>query len=98
MAAPVIDQYELDARTMIEVYRNKHPFNSYDQCILHVFKIMWHASVSLERIKAISEAVENIHHLDVDTLQKQLTKMTRSKLLRSRMVCGIRHYELNYGE
>ena len=96
--SPEISQLEIDARKMLNTYRDNHPFSPYTQVIMYTFKLMWSNSLDIKHIVKISEAVNNIHNLDVSEMQKHLTKMLRNKLLRSRVMHGIRYYELNFGE
>jgi len=58
-----------------------------------VFKAMYWASLSVEKIEQVACAM---HSLETVDLKKALTKLTRAKVLRSRMNSGKRLYEVNY--
>lgn len=59
-----------------------------------VFKAMHYASLPVSRIVAIGVAMANLSRWD--NPQDILTKLTKAKVLRSRMIRGERHYEVNY--
>lgn len=59
------------------------------------FRAMWSNSLSITRIERIAAALANLDESNVD-LQDELTRMTKAKILRSRMIQGVRHYEVNY--
>lgn len=59
-----------------------------------VFKAMHHASLPVSRIVAIGMAMFNLSRWDDP--QSILTILTKAKVLRSRMIRGVRHYEVNY--
>jgi hypothetical protein len=57
-----------------------------------VFQAMYHSSLPADRVTQIGVALSGI---GVD-LQEALTKLVRDKVLRSRVISGVRHYEVNY--
>lgn len=58
-----------------------------------VFKGMYYAALSVDRIQNIASAMHGLQGCD---LQEALTKLCRQKILRSRMNQGKRLYEVNY--
>ena len=63
-----------------------------------VFRAMHHSALPVDRVAQIGAALAGYQH---DTLRGQdltdaLTAMTKAKVLRSRSIKGVRHYEVNY--
>lgn len=61
----------------------------------HVFSAMHSSALPVARITRIAEALHGFEPGALD-LTKALTDLTRAKVLRSRMIQGVRHYEVNY--
>lgn len=59
------------------------------------FEAMWHSSLPLARIVTIGNALANIDCSE-ETYQQTLTRLVRAKVLRSRVIAGVRHWEVNY--
>ena len=58
-----------------------------------VFKAMWHAALTQERIERIGAAMAAYDKVD---LSAALTKLLKAKVLRSYRQRGKRRYEVNY--
>ena len=56
------------------------------------FRAMWSSSLPVARVERIAAA---LHNYDTVDLQEDLTKMAKAKILRSRVIRGVRHYEIN---
>ena len=86
---------EYEARThelFANYFQNEFNWTSERAVIANVFKAMWSDSLSLERINALACAICNLKEFDASAT---LTKLVRAKVLRSRMICGVRHWEVN---
>lgn len=64
------------------------------QLIANIFRSMYTAALPVSQIEAIGSAMVGF----TVSLQPALTELVRAKVLRSRMICGVRHYELNFPE
>jgi len=84
---------ELAARKLLEDYRTAHPWNPDFNAVAAVFKAMYYAALTTEKVNAIACALCGFTGFDA---QEELTRLTRAKVLRSRMHGGERLYELNY--
>lgn len=61
--------------------------------IAAVFKSQWISTLPVDQIERIAAAIHNYEKVD---LADALTKLVRRKVLRSRSIRGVRHYEVNY--
>jgi hypothetical protein len=59
------------------------------------FKACWCGSYEPHEVARIIKGVQGLD-ISVDVIKQTLTKMVRAKTLRSRLIGGLRHYELNY--
>lgn len=57
-----------------------------------VFRAMYHSALPVDRIEAMASAIAG----GTIKAQSALTDMVRRGVLRSRVLAGVRHYELNY--
>lgn len=75
-------------------YKNDdHSIHQGNIIVASVFKAMYYASLPVAKIERIGKAM---HGLETCDLQKTLTRLVRAKVLRSRYVSGVNHYEVNY--
>ena len=82
--------YELFAN-----FEATHPGYNHDVVVVGmVFKALYYASLPVDRIVAVGTALANLTRWD--NPQAILTTLTKAKVLRSRMIRGERHYEVNY--
>lgn len=72
---------------------NNPKFSEHHTLVANVMKMMWSASLPIEKIEAIACAVYGYDALD---LRDAATDLTRAKILRSSTHQGKRHYEVNY--
>lgn len=83
---------ELEARQMMEEFRDKHEWDPLRQAMLIVWRAEWSSSLRIDQINAIATVLCN-YSKPVD-LQKVCTHAVRNGLLRTRMIRGKRNYEL----
>lgn len=62
--------------------------------IKSVFTAKWFSALGVDEVAALGKALMGAGSRDYE-LQTVLTKMVRAKTLRSRMIGGVRHYEIN---
>ena len=70
-------------------------WSSTNQAIANVFIAHSIWAITPEQIAAVTKAVHLID-LDEEQLKKSLRKLVRDKVLRSRKLKGVTHYEVNY--
>jgi len=85
---------EAQAITMMKEVRRQANCAS-DIMVANVFTMMWTSSISAAKVVAITATVYDWYNVN-DGIQASLTRLTRKKVLRSRMVSGKRLYEINY--
>lgn len=61
-----------------------------------VFVADYACSLPLDRIERVAVALFNLNDVNGYDLKKALTKLVKAKVLRSRMIRGQRHWEVNY--
>lgn len=91
-----LSEQEAKTRDMFDAYRKADKWSddfSRTQIVFIVFTAMWMSSLTVERIQKVGEAITGTLELD---LQATLTRLTREKILRSRVLVGKRVYEVNY--
>jgi len=97
---------ETEARTLLEGYVNQlaqvsSEGGSYQdwfeaRLVQMTFSSQYLYSLKVDRITTIARALADLApHATLD-LQPTLTKMVRAKVLRSRQINGVRHYEINF--
>jgi len=67
--------------------------------IAKVFVREWYASLTVDRVArqvAVQEGYQNSNQELAEEVQKRLTQFVTQKVLRSRVVSGVRNYEVNY--
>lgn len=88
-----ISPLELQAREKLNTFQPI--FDSAPaRMIAQVFVAMWSSSLPVQRVERIAFAMNGIPDGSMD-LQPTLTYLTKAKVLRSRMISGQRHYEVN---
>lgn len=87
-----IDSTELKARTILDGFRDAE-WSPSRATLAIVFKAMWSASLPVDRINRIGAALCALESCD---LQATLTAAVKAKALRSRMISGVCHYEVNF--
>lgn len=85
---------EAQAHEMLDNYRDNTGWSSEKSLIATVFKAAYATSLPVARINKISEALTCF----TTDLQPALTEAVRAKVLRSRVIRGVRHYELNFAD
>jgi hypothetical protein len=86
-------EYEIRARTLIAEARNsKTHFHPSRRAILAVFDGYPERAWSIHRLEAVAGAIVELAKPEV---QRELLYLVQEKVLRHRLVAGIRHYELN---
>jgi hypothetical protein len=86
---------ELEAKTY-ELFGNFRAQTGWDPSIImvaNVFQALWSSALTVERIKAVGEALSATHHWNP---QPALTRLVKAKVLRSYVKQGRRLYEVNY--
>lgn len=84
-----ISEYEAEARELFQDI----PTTSHNAIIAAVFRAKWHQAISVERIERIGRALFELEEVD---LQAALSKLVRTKVLRSYRYRGRRVYEVNF--
>lgn len=87
----VTDQ-ECATRQLMEVQPGEE---WYVIAIKRTFIAMWRNALPVERVRQVAEALSGLP-IEEAHVQAALTRMTRDKLLRSRVQQGKRLYEVNY--
>ena len=87
-----MDTLETSARALIAAARNTD-WSPSQQAVLNVFAARHYAAFPIKQIKAIAEALDG-HIATDERMQEVLTKLVRRKVLRSRTIKSLRHYEL----
>lgn len=86
---------ERRTRELFAEYEASHDYSEQVVLVRHVFRAMYYAALSCERIEAMAQAMHP-HHQSRRELQATLTTLCRAKVLRSRKGQGERLYEVNY--
>lgn len=87
-------EYEARTHEMFSIYfQEELNWSPKRAALANVFKAMWSDSLSLERVNNLACAICNLSEFDASAT---LTKLVRAKILRSRMIGGVRHWEVNY--
>lgn len=84
---------ELEARKMLATHQVTTEWTPGDAAVRLVFSAQWGSSLPVSRVEEIAHALGGLH---LNSIQTSLTKMVNQKLLRSRMIRGVRHYELAF--
>ena len=84
-----------EARTH-ELLSDRSDCGQIEQMVRNTFIAMYWSSLSVRKIKAISEAMNSMTITETKAIQKVLTSMVRRGMLRSRVDFGVRFYEVNY--
>lgn len=84
---------EAKAYELLATHLRSDNWTSRKAAIANVFRAMWHASLEVERVNAIANAMGNTTGID---FQPELTQLVKAKVLRSRVQGGKRLYEVNY--
>jgi hypothetical protein len=91
---------EADTHRLFDTYiaDRKGSYDPYIQMASTVFKASHHSSLPLARIQMIAEALcgFNPGQLNDDAMKDALGQLVRAKVLRSRVLRGVRHWEVNY--
>jgi hypothetical protein len=77
----------------LEQDSGQHPWEVY--ALAQAIKALWTSSVTLSHLVLVAAALSG-QPVNTEAAQKQLTKMVRAKVMRSRVNHGTRLYEVNY--
>lgn len=102
MASIEMTAEERKTRELVEADRAKAEFNPYGQMLRSAILACWASALPMDRLVSIGSAIHGYRdpafqdNVDYSLWQKELTRMVRAKVLRSRMAQGKRLYEVNY--
>jgi hypothetical protein len=89
----MMTDFEIRARTLVAEARNsKTHFHPSRRAILMVFDSYPERAWTVDRLEAVAGAIVDF---DQTQVQRELLYLVQQKVLRSRLVGGKRHYELN---
>lgn len=87
---------EEQSRKMLATHQVTTEWNRTQGAVRLVFGCQWGNSLPVSRITEIANVLGGVTGFTEDGVQIALTQMVSQKLLRSRMIQGVRHYELAF--
>ena len=90
-----LTEIEAEARSLLEASVDYDKDLSGHFAVRQVFRAAWANSLEVDRVLVIANALTNLTY-NRDQIQHALTTLVRRKALRTRRICGINHYELNF--
>lgn len=97
-----LSDLERQARLLVETDRAQAAHNPFEQMLRSALLAMWASAVPLSQLVSVGSAIHNYRRpeaqdgLDTQLWQRAATRLVRAKVLRSRVVQGVRLYEINY--
>lgn len=89
-------EFDIKTRRLFDAYLAQDAtWSSQGVAIGLAFKAMYSASLDAPRVLRVTNALSGID-FSFETIQAELTRLVRGKVLRSRVVSGQRLYEVNY--
>jgi hypothetical protein len=83
------------AEQMIETYRKTAAWSSDSQVVLQCVLAIWTDSFPISRIVALPQPLTGVG-ISLEAAKHQLSLMKRVKLLATRTISGVTHYELAF--